>query len=146
MKTVRKLTLGDAAKRAGVSKATISKALSSQKLSGDKIPTKNGRYEFSIDPSELDRVFPHKQPDEHQSEQKSTHQRTPDKHQESNALAVEVKMLREALEVQKGIAERERELANDLRKQLDRALNLLAPPAPATAPTPSLWQRLFGKG
>jgi len=56
---------------------------------------------------------------------------------------VEVKMLREAIAVQKGIAEREREIADELRKQLDRTVNLLAPPAPT--PMPSLWQRLFGK-
>lgn len=140
---MRKLTLGDAAKRAGVSKATISKALSSQKLSGEKIPTANGRYEFSIDPSELDRVFPHKQTDEHSLEQKSTAGYTVEKQYVNSALEVEVKMLREAIAVQKGIAEREREIADELRKQLDRTVNLLAPPAPT--PMPSLWQRLFGK-
>lgn len=137
---VRKLTLGDAAKRAGVSKATISKALSSHKLSGEKIPTANGRYEFSIDPSELDRVFPHKQTNEHQRE----HISTPEKQSGNSALEVEVKMLREAISVQKSIAEREREISDDLRRQLERALNLLAPPA--QAPTPqSFWHRLFGK-
>lgn len=138
---MRKLTLGDAAKRAGVSKATISKALSSHKLSGVKIPTANGRYEFSIDPSELDRVFPHKQTEEHHS----TPPHTPEKQSGNSALEVEVKMLREAISVQKSIAEREREISDDLRRQLERALNLLAPPAPAPAPMPSLWQRLFGK-
>lgn len=140
---MRKLTLGDAAKRAGVSKATISKSLSSGKLSGEKIPTANGRYEFSIDPSELDRVFPHKQTDEHQREQALTPLHTSEKQYGNTALEVEVKMLREAISVQKSIAEREREIADDLRKQLERALSLLAPPTPA--PTPSLWQRLFGK-
>ena len=136
---VRKLTLGDAAKRAGVSKATISKALSSHKLSGEKIPTANGRYEFSIDPSELDRVFSHKQT----GEQNSTQRQTPEKQYGNSALEVEVMMLREAIGVQKSIAEREREISDDLRRQLERALSLLAPPT--TAPTISLWQRLFGK-
>ena len=139
---MRKLTLGDAAKRAGVSKATISKALSSHKLSGEKIPTSNGRYEFSIDPSELDRVIPHKQTHEHQSEHNSTPHHTPEKQSGNSALEVEVKMLREAISVQKSIAEREREISDDLRRQLERALNLLAPPS--QAPRPSLWQRLFG--
>lgn len=142
---VRKLTLGDAAKRAGVSKATISKALSSHKLSGEKIPTANGRYEFSIDPSELDRVFPHKQTEEHYSEQNSTPPHTLEKQPGNSALEVEVKMLREAISVQKSIAEREREISDDLRRQLERALNLLAPPTPAPVSMPSLWQRLFGK-
>lgn len=140
---MRKLTLGDAAKRAGVSKATISKALSSGKLSGEKIPTTNGRYEFSIDPSELDRVFPHKQTDEHKGEQESTPPSTSEKQYGNTPLEVEVKMLREAIGVQKSIAEREREISDDLRRQLERALSLLAPPTPA--PMPSLWQRLFGK-
>lgn len=141
---MRKLTLGDAAKRAGVSKATISKALSSNKLSGEKIPTANGRYEFSIDPSELDRVFPYKQTEEHKSEQTSTPHHTAEKQSGNSALEVEVKMLREAISVQKSIAEREREISDDLRRQLERALNLLAPPA--TTPTPqSFWQRLFSK-
>ena len=144
MVNVRKLTLGDAAKRAGVSKATISKALSSNKLSGEKIPTANGRYEFSIDPSELDRVFPHKQTEEHYSEQTSTPHHIAEKQSGNSALEVEVKMLREAISVQKSIAEREREISDDLRRQLERALNLLAPPA--QAPTPqSFWQRLFSK-
>lgn len=141
---VRKLTLGDAAKRAGVSKATISKALSSHKLSGEKIPTANGRYEFSIDPSELDRVFPHKQTEEHHSEQNSTPPHTLEKQPGNSALEVEVKMLREAISVQKSIAEREREISDDLRRQLERALNLLAPPAP-TPTQQSFWQRLFSK-
>ena len=139
---MQKLTLGDAAKRAGVSKATISKALSSQKLSGEKIPTANGRYKFSIDPSELDRVFPHKQTGEHSLEQNSTAGYTVEKQYVNSALEVEVKMLREAIAVQKGIAEREREISDDLRKQLDKAMSLLPKPE---STTPSLWQRLFGK-
>ena len=137
---MRKLTLGDAAKRAGVSKATISKALSSQKLSGEKIPTANGRYEFSIDPSELDRVFPHKQPSEQLTEQISTPSQLSEKQYGNSALEVEVKMLRDAVAVQKGIAEREREISDELRKQLERTMSLLAPPT-----MPTLWQRLFGK-
>ena len=139
---VRKLTLGDAAKRAGVSKATISKALSSTpaKLSGEKIPTANGRYEFSIDPSELDRVFPHKQPSEQVTEQISTPSNLTEKQYVNSALEVEVKMLRDAVAVQKGIAEREREISDELRKQLERTMMLLAPP-----PKQSLLQRLFGK-
>jgi len=140
MVNVRKLTLGDAAKRAGVSKATISKALSSQKLSGEKIPTANGRYEFSIDPSELDRVFPHKQPSEQVTEQISTPSNLTEKQYVNSALEVEVKMLRDAVAVQKGIAEREREISDELRKQLERTMMLLAPP-----PKQSLLQRLFGK-
>ena len=47
-------TLGDAAKATGLSKPTISKAIKTGRLSATKNP--NGSY--SIDPSELHRVYP----------------------------------------------------------------------------------------
>lgn len=49
-----KLTLGQASKETGVSKATLSRALKSGKLSGEK--QEDGS--FKIDPAELFRVFP----------------------------------------------------------------------------------------
>ena len=48
-----KLTLGQASKETGVSKATLSRALKSGKLSGDR--QEDGS--FKIDPAELFRVF-----------------------------------------------------------------------------------------
>ena len=49
-----KLSLGQAAKETGKSKATISKAISSGKLSA----TKNDKGGYDIDPAELFRVYP----------------------------------------------------------------------------------------
>uniref|UniRef100_UPI00286F80BD hypothetical protein n=1 Tax=Flexibacterium corallicola TaxID=3037259 RepID=UPI00286F80BD len=51
------LTLGQAAKEAGVVKSTISKAIKDGRISAQKLS--NGSY--SIDPAELFRVFPKKQ-------------------------------------------------------------------------------------
>lgn len=133
-----KYTIGEAAKATGKSKATISKAIKEGKISAIR-QGKTNTSPFAIDASELFRVFspPIK---ENTTTNEREHQ---DKHQENSGLAVEVKMLREALDVQKSIADREREISDDLRKQLERALSLLAPPTQAA--TPSLWQRLFGK-
>jgi hypothetical protein len=47
-------TLGEAAKACGKSKATLSKAIKSGKISAKK----NDNGSFSIDPSELHRVYP----------------------------------------------------------------------------------------
>jgi len=48
------LTMGQAAKQAGVSKATLSRAIKSGKVSAKK----NGKGGWDIDPAELHRVFP----------------------------------------------------------------------------------------
>lgn len=131
-----KYTIGEAAKETGKSKATISKAIKNGVLSATRLGT-TPTSPFSIEASELFRVFP-------KSSKLNTQQNSdehPEKHLENNALEVEVKMLRDAVQVQKEIAEREREIANDLRRQLDQTMNLLAPPGK----TGSFWQRLFGK-
>lgn len=126
---MKKLTLGDAAKRSGMSKATISKALKSGRLSGEKHPVANGRYEFRIDLSELDRVFPHKQNDEHKIEQTETQRN-------STETAV--------LEAKLYAAERLIEELREDRDQWRQATNRLLS-APKANASKGWISRLFGK-
>lgn len=71
-----KLTLGQAAKEAGVSKPTLSRAIKSGKLSAEK----QADGSFSIDPAELFRVYPRssdmKQPVKRYATLDETHQET----------------------------------------------------------------------
>jgi hypothetical protein len=83
------LSLGQAAKEAGVSKATISKTLKNGRLS--YVAKTTAGYE--IDPAELFRVFPKKPLGTVSSERSQT----PEETAESASLAVEVRFLRERL-------------------------------------------------
>lgn len=83
------LSLGQAAKEAGVSKATVSKALKSGRLS--YVSKSTAGYE--IDPAELFRVFPKKPLLTATSERSET----PEETVETASLAVEVRLLRERL-------------------------------------------------
>lgn len=118
------LSLGQAAKEAGVSKATISKALKSGRLSyASKSPAG-----YEIDPAELFRVFPKKPLPTVLSER----QETPVETLQSNAESVEVRLLRERLvELQ---AER------DAWREQAQRLALTGPPPE----TKKAW-RLFGR-
>ena len=82
------LTLGQAAKEAGVSKSTVSKALKSGKLS--YVNKTSAGYE--IDPSELFRVFPKKPQEPVASEQLVTPPET------GAADRREIELLKEQLE------------------------------------------------
>lgn len=100
------MTLGEAARAAGVSKATISKALSSGRMSYVE-QTPAG---YQIDPAELFRVFPPKRLAPHVSEQLET-------------PSIEVELLRQQIEDLRADRDAWREQAQRL---------LLAPPgAPA---------------
>lgn len=129
-----KYTAGQAAKAAGVSKATITRALQSGKISGSK--DDNGAW--SIDPAELHRVFPpvaHEPP----ATQTMKHSATPEKVNETGVLERENQMLREALIE----ARQERDRWHQIAERLS-----IAPPA--SAPTPQkpaggFWSRLFRK-
>ena len=129
------LTLRQAAELCGKSRSTIHRALESGKLSGAK--TDDGAW--SIEPSELARVFPwdikgHAQRDEegHPTGQPA---------EAGHALWTKIEMLEEMLA-------RERDTVDDLRKRLDRAEDRLialtppAPPAPPAAPARGLLGRL----
>ena len=119
------LSLGEAAKAAGVAKGTISKALKSGKLSYSE-KTSAG---YKIDASELFRVFPRKPLETQQNERLATPV-------ETTELAV--------LRVRLDAAEQR---AMDLSKQLDRAheekLRLMALlPAPNEKGRQGFWSRL----
>jgi len=123
------LTLGQAAKESGISKATLSKALKSGRLS--YVAKSAAGYE--IDPAELFRVFPRKQGQLPQSERLATPTET-----------TELAVLRVRLEAAE-------QRATDLAKELDRAheeklriLALLPAPDHFLPPPRGFWSRLRG--
>ncbi len=97
-------TLGTAAKAAGKSKTTIQRAVAKGLISAHK--GKNGRY--SIDPSELHRVFPAASTDTVAQPSQSNSLRLPDE------TPFQVKI--EALEA---MLEREREALSEMRSDRD---------------------------
>lgn len=102
------LTLRQAAEQCGKSRSTIHRALKSGKLSGDR--TDDGAW--SIDPSELARVFPR---DSNGHAQGDSAQPQRDTSVIGNqVLQVKVAMLEDQLQ-------RERDTVEDLRKRLDKA-------------------------
>lgn len=129
------LTLRQAAEKCSKSRSTIHRALKSGKLSGGR--DANGSW--SIDPSELARVFPW---DESEDGQRNAVKQGGDATGSNSALlAVKIEMLEQQLE-------RERDTVEDLRMRLDKAEErafALSAPTPRRQPTGSqqgLWQRL----
>jgi excisionase family DNA binding protein len=139
-------TLGEAAKATGLTKPTLSKAIKSGRISA--VRNDNGSY--TIDPSELHRVFP---------------PASGNQQNVCNPLRLETPLQLVAM-LEKEQEERERErrqqqaTIDDLRRRLDaseaareaataetRRLTLLLThqqqPTAETAP-PGLWRRLFG--
>ena len=123
-----KYTAGQAAKAAGVSKATITRALQSGKISG----LKDDSGAWSIDPAELHRVFPFQAPDrsadrfpEPQPTTLENHPTTPT----DRGLEREVELLREMLAKAEAnadhwrtMAERQQMLLEDKRPKESRSL------------------------
>lgn len=101
------LSLRQAADLCGKGRSTLHRALQSGKLSG----TKGDNGEWSIDGSELSRVFPW-DTKIHDQREATGHQR--DTLNSSEVMAMKVAMLEQQLE-------REQETVSDLRKRLDRA-------------------------
>ncbi len=99
------LTLGQAAKEAGKSKATISKYIKKGKLS--VVSKDSSGYE--IDPAELFRVFPKSE----QVNTKSEQSQTPIKTHVNSALEKEIEILRERLDDKEDVIQ-------DLRERLDK--------------------------
>lgn len=137
-----KYTAGQAAKATGVSTATISRALKSGTISGSK--DANGTW--SIDPSELHRVFPPLADATAETEPVKDNA-TPVKDTGTAVLELEIQMLRDALS-------REQEISSDLKEDRDRwraqATGLLADlrstqeaSSPAMPAKKSLWARIF---
>ena len=131
-------TLGEAAKAVGKSKATISKALKSGKMTG----TKNPDGSYTIDPSELHRVYPPATPQTVQGEQSETPTETHTTPKETVEL-IELRVKLEA--AQQRIAD----LQEDRDHWRQQANRLLSSPARSEPPVgfsgaKSLWKRLLG--
>lgn len=120
------LSLGEAAKAAGVAKGTLSKALKSGRLS---YVEKTGAG-YRIDPAELFRVFPRKPPETVHGERLETPVETG-----------ELAMLRLRLEVaeQRAMAA---ETDRDAWREQAQRLAL----TDQRSSRPGLWSRLLGKG
>lgn len=147
------LTLSQAAKAISKSKSTLNRAIKSGRLSA----VRNEDGTFSIDPSELARVFP-----------QNTQEREPLTQQEriterpGTEVSSQVAMLEQLLEREREALAREREVSIDLKEDRDRwraqATGLLSDlrtaqekTAPAASPEALLspqpkgfWKRLFG--
>lgn len=130
-----KYTAGQAAKAAGISKATITRALKSGKISG----MKDDSGAWVIDPAELHRVFS-PVADEPPKTQIMKRSAPLEEMSETGALERENQMLREAL----ADARQERDRWHQIAERLS-----IAPPVPAPdypKPATGFWSRLFGKG
>lgn len=120
------LSLGEAAKAAGVAKGTISKALKSGKLSYvEKTPAG-----YRIDPAELFRVFPQKRVETVSNERLETHSET-----------VELAVMRVRLEAAEVLVAAMAEERDSWREQAQR----LALTDQRTRPSAGFWARLLGK-
>lgn len=125
------LSLGEAAKAAGIAKGTLSKALKSGKLSYvEKTPAG-----YRIDPSELFRVFPPQRVETGQNERLATPPET-----------AELAVMRVRLEAAE---QRAADLARELDRSHEEKMRLLAVlPAPDRSSASShsgFWSRLFGR-
>lgn len=128
-------TLGEAAKAVGKSKATISRSIKSGKISAQK--KEDGSY--TIDPSELHRVYPPATPETPIMQQSATIPETGEVGKEIIELRVK---LEAAQEREADLRERISDLEED-REHWRQQANRLLSHTPQTPP--SLWQRLFGK-
>lgn len=143
------LTLSQAAKATSKSKSTLDRAIKSGRLSA----TRNENGTFSIDPSELARVFPLNAPERSKSAQQ---ERVEERYGTDNSG--KIAMLEQLLEREREALSREREVSEDLKEDRDRwraqATGLLSDlrtaqeqTAPAISPkTPpkTFWKRIFG--
>ena len=107
-----KLTLGQAAKECGKSKATISKAIKSGKLS----VTAQTSAGYEIDPAELFRVFPKETAQPLTANDQKPRESTA-VNGDLKALEREIEMLREMLAKSEETVERERANTDEWRKQ-----------------------------
>lgn len=109
------LTMGQAAKEAGTSKATISRAIAAGRLSA----TRNNKGGWDIDPAELFRVFPRNPATgsgnsvvQQTATLSKAHSATPETVIENAALKAEIEGLR-------AMVQQLRDQADDLKQQRD---------------------------
>lgn len=114
-------TLGQAAKQAGVSKATISRAIKSGRLSA----APNDKNGYDIDPAELFRVYP-RNTDTGSGNGSVKRSATPSADtDETPALRAEIEGLRAQLELMKEKAEFAQEQVSAWQKQAEASQRLL---------------------
>ena len=141
-------TVGTAAKATGKSKPTISRAIKNGLISATRTADGTG---YVIDAAELHRVFPPLPSASNETPPKADHE-TPN---ETGALQVEIKMLRERLEE---VTADKDSVIEDLRKRLDaeaeerRRLTMLltdqrtsAAPAVVAGPPKRAWWQIFAR-
>ena len=121
-------TLGEAAKAVGKSKATLSKAVKSGRLSA----IKKDDGSFSIEPTELHRVYPPTPPQTGNPEHKATPEATP-------VNTTEIRVLQAKLDAAR---ERISDLEEDREAWRQQATRLLNSP-PQQQATQGFWKRLF---
>lgn len=109
-----KLSLGQAAKEVGVSKATISRAVKQGKISAEKVGN-----QYEIDPAELFRVYP---PNVSETAERNDAQPL---HNDVNDI--EIRMLREMLDAKNEHIE---DLKSELLQAHKEKQSLLAAPTP----------------
>jgi hypothetical protein len=127
--------LSEAAAATGVNRSTIYRAYKSGRMSATRLET--GQIE--VDPAELFRVFPPVAAQEALNDAPHPHampDAADDNALHSNALEVEVKLLREMLDAM-------RDDRDAWREQAAKALAVLPLPAPS-APRRPWWRRLAG--
>ena len=129
------LTIRQAAAMCGKSRSTIHRALGKGKMSGQQ----DNDGTWSIDPSELARVFPW----DVSGQGKRDTTDTPE-----TSIGTAEAVLAAKVEMYEAQAQRDHEAIEDLRRRLDRAeervFALSAPQATRKAPK-GLWERLFSE-
>ena len=133
------LTLGEAAKQTGKSKATLSRAIKNGRISAQK----QDDGSFSIEPSELFRVYK-RMNDETPATPKNTVSETtrnptatPEKDIEIATLKAELQAAQDKIDDLKSLADEIRQDREEWRKQANRLLS--------HTPQSSVWRRMFGK-
>jgi hypothetical protein len=139
-------TLGTAAKATGMSRTAILRAIGKGKISAQK----NDHGEWDIDPAELHRLYPQKQPD---TVIVNGNRRTPD----NTSLVIENTEIRAKLAAAEQRLQDKDSVIDDLRQRLDREgeerrkltailtdqreRTIITPPpeTPATAPAKRRW-------